>query len=65
MPKNDSFFFTSADSPDAAAILQQMVQSIHLPILGLIVKVNERDEVVNVELADENTIKSLAFASRK
>ncbi|WKZ38307.1 MAG: hypothetical protein QY332_10235 [Anaerolineales bacterium] len=61
--RNSTFFFTSADSPDAATILRRMTQSINLPVLGLIVKVNERDEVLNVELADEHTVKSLAIAN--
>jgi selenocysteine lyase/cysteine desulfurase len=60
---NSTFFFTNADSSDAVAILQRMTQSLNLPVLGLIVKVNERDEVLNVELADEHTVKSLAIAN--
>lgn len=61
--KQNTFFFTSADSSDAAAILQRMTKSLNLPVLGLIVKVNDKDEVLNVELADEHTVKSLAIAN--
>jgi hypothetical protein len=63
--KQNTFFFTSADSSDAAAILQRMTKSLNLPVLGLIVKVNDKDEVLNVELADEHTVKSLAIANAK
>ncbi len=58
-----SILFTNPDSPDALELLRAMVQKIQLPILGLIVKVNEHDEVMNVELTDENTVKSLALAA--
>lgn len=55
--------FKNPDSPDALEMLRAMVQKISLPVLGLIVKVNDRDEVVNVELTDGNTVKSLALAA--
>jgi hypothetical protein len=58
-----SILFTKPDDPQAASMLKAMMERVQLPILGLIVKVNERDEVVNVELTDENTVKSLALAS--
>jgi hypothetical protein len=55
--------FTNPDDPAAAAMLRALVERVNLPILGLIVKVNERDEVVNVELTDEHTVKALALVS--
>ncbi len=58
-----SIVFSNPDGPEAAAMLRAMVERINLPILGLLIKVNERDEVVNVELTDEHTVKSLALAS--
>lgn len=56
-------FFTNPDSPEATSMLRTMLEKINLPILGLIVKVNQDDEVVNVELTDENTIKALALCA--
>jgi hypothetical protein len=58
-----SILFTKPDSPEALEILRDLVQKINLPILGLIIKVNDHDEVVNVELSDEHTVKALALAS--
>jgi len=55
--------FTKPDDPQAASILKAMLEKAGLPILGLIVKVNQDDKVVNVELTDENTVKALALAA--
>lgn len=58
-----AIIFSKPDSPEAAAMLRAMVERINLPVLALLVKVNERDEVVNVELTDEHTVKSLALVA--
>jgi len=58
-----SILFTKPDDPQAASILKAMLEKTGLPILGLIVKVNQNDKVVNVELTDENTVKALALAA--
>jgi hypothetical protein len=55
--------FANPDSPEAASMLRSLVERINLPILGLLIKVNEHDEVVNVELTDEHTVKSIALAA--
>lgn len=58
-----SIIFTHPDTPEAAGMLRALMEKINLPVLGLIIKVNEQDEVVNVELTDEHTVKSLALSS--
>jgi hypothetical protein len=55
--------FANPDSPEAAEALRALVERVHLPIVGLLIKVNERDEVVNIELSDEYTVKALALAA--
>lgn len=57
-----NILFAKPDAPESVEFLRRAMQNIHTPILGLIVKVNENDEIVNVELTDEQTVKSLALA---
>jgi hypothetical protein len=58
-----TILFTKPDDPQAAALLKTLLAKTGLPILGLIVKVNQDDKVINVELTDENTVKALALAA--
>ena len=56
-------YFANPDSPEAAQALRALVERVNLPVLGLIVKVNQDDEVVNVELTGADEVKALALAS--
>lgn len=54
--------FSNPDSPSAVELIRRLVTERPVPLLCLVVKVNDRDEVVNVEFTDENTVKSAALA---
>ena len=54
--------FSNPDSPSAVELIRRLLTERPVPLLCLVVKVNEKDEVVNVEFTDENTVKSAALA---
>ncbi len=58
-----SITFTKPDDPQSVSLLLKMVEMVQIPILCLILKVNEKDEIMNIELTDEHTVKSLALVS--
>jgi hypothetical protein len=54
--------FSNPDSPSTAEIIRRLVIERPVPMLCLVVKVNDKDEVVNVEFTDESTVKSAVLA---
>jgi hypothetical protein len=56
--------FTDPDSPEAALKFQQAVARFaNLPVVGMIVKVDNAGNVVNMEFAEADTIKNFALLS--